>query len=373
MADTTVSPHHDARQVAALLLLPEIMQLIADLGETRWTGRPGYPIRTMVGAALTKAVYALPTWTRTARLIAEHVTLREAIGGAPSHWACYRFAGKLRDHGDMLTACIDRVLATLKAARPEMGQTVAIDGSDMPAYANGHRHVGNKNGPLRTRFADPDASWGHRSAISTRKGGAFYGHKLHSAVCTRTGLPVAWTVRTAKDAEIEEVPDLLNDLTRRGFTPNVAVMDKGYDAGPIYTECEDRGIRPVIALKMTAGVKAGWDKPPSCQHGEWTFGGSDPKRGASKWRCPTAECQPASVWVKADRLHPLIPRNTARFKALYRERTAVEREYGWLKNEWGLLPLRVRRLPRVRLHVDLTILAQLADAVIRAGAGELAA
>jgi len=302
VASTKVPSPHDARQVAALLALPDIVWLIADLGETRWTGRPGSPIRTMVGAALVKAVYALPTWTRTTRLIAEHAALREAIGGAPSHWACYRFAAKLRDHGDMLAACIDRVLATLRAAKPAMGRTVAIDGSDMPAYANGHRHL-YKDGPERTKFADPDASWGHRSAISVRKGGGYYGYKVHAAVCTTTGLPVAWTVRTARDPEIEEVPDLLNDLTRRGFAPGVAVMDKGYDAGPIYTECEDRGILPVIALKMTAGVKAGWDKPPSCKHGEWTFAGSDPKRGASKWRCPAGECQPASVWVKADRLH----------------------------------------------------------------------
>src|SRR5579862_8177662 len=148
MATTTVSPCHDTRHVAALLDLPEIKQLIADLDETRWTGRPGYAIRTMVGMALAKAVYALPTWTRTARLIAEHAALREVIGGTPSNWACYRFAAKLRDHGDMLTACIDRVLTTLREAHPEMGQTVAIDGSDMPAYANGHKYVGNKNGPL---------------------------------------------------------------------------------------------------------------------------------------------------------------------------------------------------------------------------------
>jgi hypothetical protein len=66
MATTKVPSTHDARQVAALLNLPEIVWLIAALGETRWTGRPGYPIRTMIGAALVKAVYALPTWTRTA-------------------------------------------------------------------------------------------------------------------------------------------------------------------------------------------------------------------------------------------------------------------------------------------------------------------
>src|ERR1700719_886267 len=128
MTTSTIALPRDAAQIAALLDLPEIRQLIADFDETRWTGRPGYPVRTMVGAALVKAVYCLPTWTRTARLIAEHAALREAIGGGPSHWACYRFAAKLRDHGDMLTACLDRVLATLHDAHPEMGQTVAIDG-----------------------------------------------------------------------------------------------------------------------------------------------------------------------------------------------------------------------------------------------------
>ena len=84
MATATVSLPRDATQVAALLDLPEIKQLIADLDETRWTGRRGYPVRIMVGAVLVKAVYALPTWTRTARLIAEHAALREVIGGAPS-------------------------------------------------------------------------------------------------------------------------------------------------------------------------------------------------------------------------------------------------------------------------------------------------
>jgi hypothetical protein len=347
------------------------MRLIADLDETRWTGRPGNPVRVMVAVALVKAMYALPTWTRTVRLIAEHAALREAVGGAPSHWACYRFAAKLREHDGMLTACIDRVLASLQAALPAMGQIIAVDGSDLPAYANGHRHL-FKDGPLRTKFADPDASWGHRSAISVRKGGGYYGYKVHAVVCTVTGLPLAWTVRTAAESEQEMVPALLDTLAGRGFAPGAAVLDKGYDTEAIYAGCEDRGMRPVIPLKMTIGVKAGWDKPPACDHGTWTFAGSDTRRGASKWRCPTGQCTPASRWVKASRLHPLIPRETDKWKALYKRRTAVERGFGRLKHEWAMLPLRVRRLPRVALHVDLTILAQLADALTRVPVAEAA-
>ena len=36
-----------------------------------------------------------------------------------------------------------------------------------------------------------------------------------------------------------------------------------------------------------------------------------------------------------------------------------------MKNEWALLPLRVRGIERVRLRADLTILAKLACALAR--------
>jgi hypothetical protein len=49
------------------------------------------------------------------------------------------------------------------------------------------------------------------------------------------------------------------------------------------------------------------------------------------------------------------------------------RENGRLKNEWGLLPIRVRRLERLRLDADLTILARLAGALATARAVPLAA
>jgi hypothetical protein len=366
MATPTVPLPRDASQVARLLGTPEIRTLIVRLEDTRWTGRPGYPIRTMLGMALVKSLYVLPTWTRVVALVTEHAALRNALGvsanNVPSQWACYRFATKLREFGNMLTECIDNVLAGLHDEHPDMGETVAIDGSDLPAYANGQRFL-RKNGPLRKVYSDPDASWGHRSSISTRKGGGYYGFKVHAAVDTTTGLPIAWQVETASKAEVPVVPTLLDTLATRGFETTHAVMDKGYDGAPIYDECEARGIRPIVPLKHTPAVVDGEHLPPMCGHGEWTFAGSDAKRGASKWRCPTGKCAPASVWVKADRLHTLVPRSTNRWTALYRQRGAVEREFGVLKHQWAMLPLRVRRLPRVRLHVDLTILARLATAL----------
>jgi hypothetical protein len=129
----------------------------------------------------------------------------------------------------------------------------------------------------------------------------------------------------------------------------------------------------VIPLRQTPAVKRGDHLAPSCQHGEWRFAGADYNRQATKWRCPTGECTPASRWVKADRLHPLIPRETPRFRKLYKQRGAVEREFGRLKHQWALAPLRVRQIERVRLHADLTILTKLACYLARPRAVPLAA
>ncbi|HKP90578.1 MAG TPA: transposase [Thermoleophilaceae bacterium] len=362
-----VPPRSAVSELRSLLDSPEIQALVGELEATRWTGRPGYAIRVMVGVALVKSMYALPTWSRTVRLVSEHAALRDVLGAVPSQWACYRFTAKLREHSATLAACLDSVTAGLHKLMPGLGENVALDGSDLPAYANGQRYI-RKGGPERERYSDPDASWGHRSAVSTRKGGGFYGYKVHAAACTRTGLPLAWSVETAREVEQTFAAPLLAQLHTRGFRPVTAAMDSAYDVAHVHDAFEDGGCHPVTKLRKTHAVKRGDHKPPTCEHGTWTFAGADFKRGASKWRCPTGECKPASRWVKADRLHPLIPRESKRWGKLYEQRSAVEREFGRLKHEWALLPLRVRGIERVRLHTDLTVLAQLARALSRARA-----
>jgi hypothetical protein len=220
--------------------------------------------------------------------------VRAAVVGSlssdvPSVYACYRFAAKLRAYSDMLAACINRVTASLRDQLPEYGRNVAIDGSDMPAYANGQRFV-SKNGPERERYSDPDASWGHRSAVSTRKGGGFYGYKVHAAACTITGLPVAWTVETAREAEQTFALGLIDATKARGFNPTTAIMDKGYDTGPIHDGCMDRGIYPVTPLRETPAVKRGDHHAPTVS----TAGGRSPEPTSSA-ALPSGAAPPASA------------------------------------------------------------------------------
>ena len=320
--------------------------------------------------ALAKSIYAIPCWTRVVALVRDHAGLQAAlgcVGETPSEWACYRFARKLREHGNMLDVCIASVIEALREQNPDIGTDVAIDASDMPAYANGQRYV-SKGGRERApeEYSDPDATWGHRSAVSTRKGGGFYGYRLHLLADTATDLPLAWAVETAKLHETNTVAPLLERVRSLGIDPETVAMDKGYDNARVYRECEERNCHPIIPLRKSLEVRRGAHLPPYCEHGEWRFAGADYSREATKWRCPTGNCKPASVWIKADEYHPLTPRETLRWKALYRRRASVERAFGRLKNDGALTPLRVRGIERVRLHANLTILAQLGRALTRA-------
>jgi IS5 family transposase len=236
-----------------------------------------------------------------------------------------QFARKLRAERELLADCLDKIAASLREHQPEMGREVAIDASDLPAWANGQGFIYN-GGPERKRYSDPDASWGHRSAVSTRKGGGFYGYRIHAAVCATTGVPLAWQIETARSHESMHVASLLDAVAARGFRPETVAMDMGYDDNRVYAECAERDCAAIVPLR----------------------------RGQKERDLR-------------------IPRNSDEWRMLYRRRSAVEREFGRLKHTFGLAALRVRGIKRVRLHADLVMLARLGQALSRARAVPLAA
>jgi hypothetical protein len=96
-------------------------------------------IDLLMRAGWVKSLYGIPTWTRTVALVREHTGPLAALGSGdcPSVYACYRFTGKLRELGLLLDACFSAVVERVEEEVPGIGKDVAIDASDMPAYANG--------------------------------------------------------------------------------------------------------------------------------------------------------------------------------------------------------------------------------------------
>jgi hypothetical protein len=102
------------------------------------------------------SAYAIPTCCRTDALVSEHPALQATLGCAPSVYACYRFAPKLRAYSDRLDACIGRVTASLRSELPELGGDVSIDASDLPAFGNGGPHAPALLGALHSRGFRPE-------------------------------------------------------------------------------------------------------------------------------------------------------------------------------------------------------------------------
>jgi hypothetical protein len=354
--------------VGEILGTPEIEGLIQELEAARITGRRGYGPRTHLGATFAKNLYALPTWSATASLIAEHGELQAVIGGKPSVHSLYRFRKRLCiDQRSILDAAISRLHTALREQFPALGCEIAGDATDLVAWSNGMRYLW-KGGPERARYSDEDASWGHRSAVSTRKGGSYFGHKLHVLVDVPAELPLAWEVRTGADNESPIAMKLLDAIIANGFEPRSLALDKGYDSNANHDGCEARGLRPIIAMnpRTTKRDDENPYKLPKCGCGIWIHHGTDYKRKRAQYRCPSGKH--GQTWLKPSRLHTLVPRGSRKWLKLYSGRTAVERVHARLKDRYGLTPLRVRGLERVALHVDLTMLVVLASRLARARA-----
>jgi len=91
----------------------------------------------------------------------------------------------------------------------------------------------------------------------------------------------------AKDSELHSVPAVLDSVKSRGFTVDVAVLDKATTLRSSTTDSRaGTSARPVIPLRETPAVKAWEGRPAEARSRRGTFAGSDAKRGASKWRRP---------------------------------------------------------------------------------------
>lgn len=110
-------------RVGELLETPEIARLITELEATRKTGRPGAPIRTMVGLYLVKGLCDFKKWTGLLDAVAEHHDMRAVLavdGAMPSEWACYRFGDKVREQQGVLDDVFERPRREARERREAM-------------------------------------------------------------------------------------------------------------------------------------------------------------------------------------------------------------------------------------------------------------
>lgn len=367
-------------------------RLMAALEREHWTGRKGYPVRGMWSGLIAGILYQCDSVAETIRMLERDKDSRLICGFArdniPSSDAFSRFLTKLVKHEDLLEGCFSDLVDNVRKALPGFGEKVAVDSTDIKAYANG----------FRKNRSDRDAEWGAKETKRNEGGGKkgekdkywWFGYKLHLAIDAIFELPISFTVTPANEDDGKQMEPLLKKagLDKEDKNPEAIIADKGYDSkancSTIYEQCH---AAPIIPLVMTKG----WEPPdicnlkgtPTCYCGlEMVFWGRDGKY--LKYRCPDvlgkAKCRcrfPCSassygyvlklpVMKEDPRRHVPVPRESKKWSRLYKLRTSVERVNSRVKELLGLGRITVRGKAKVTVKSILSLLVMLAGALAMA-------
>lgn len=368
-------------------------KLLAILEREHWTGRKGHSIRGMWAALIAGVVYQSSSMAEIVRLLKENKAIREVCGFAldnmPDEDALGRFLKKLVLHEKEMEECFEGMVERLREIFPGFGRKLAGDSTDIIAWSRGHR----------SQPSDPDARWGAKNAShqggkaegdkkNKKKENPYYwfGYKLHLLIDAITELPVSFKVTPANVSDMVELPNLMEKakLKRPEAKPEVVIFDKGYDSKDnnevIYN---DYKAIPIIPIRERAGAQlegiCNAKGTPTCGCGlEMVYWGRDGKY--LKYRCPAvlgqAKCKDLSPCTPSAygyvlklpiaedvRRHPPVPRETKKWKRLYKLRTSVERVNGRLKDFLGLRRITVRGITKVTVRSMLSLLVMVATAI----------
>jgi IS5 family transposase len=377
--------------------------LLKALDDEHQLGNIHYSARTLWSCLIGGVVYQIPEVAELRRHLLSNPYMRFLCGlsafQVPSQATFSRFLSRLVEHQDLLQSCIDDLVQRFARLAPGFGETVAVDSTDVAAYSRG-----SKEGA-----ADPDARWGVKGSKEAKGKGKkersfskdhkyyWFGYKLHLLIDAVYEIPIGFEVTAANEADTTQFEPLLKERDR--VLPKVklklGIADAGYDSLPNCLAVRNRKGTPIIPLNLR-GEKA----PPGITNSQGTplcpiglpmvYWGRDGKY--LKYRCPqvsgklscledhrgTGRCTASDyklvVKLNIDddpRRYVPVPRETKKWKKLYRLRGAVERVNSRLKEHLQLDELRVRGIAKVRCRLGLSVLVMLAVAVGMAERKEL--
>lgn len=366
--------------------------LLAALGRERKGRRDDYPVRVMWYTLIAGIVHGKDTIRGLIDLLRISPDLRrlcgiQSSGGIPSESAYSRFFGKLVKHQEKLQAVFDELVEQLRELAGEMGETLAIDSTDIHAWST----------PYGKKTGDQDARWGQKT--SKRQDGQkevyrWLGYKLHLLVCAITELPVGFRLTPANRNDgpelrelVKEAKDRHKEITKRC---RYVVGDAAYDNKENYRLIvEELKATPIIPLNLRGEKEppgiCNHQGTPLCSAGyPMSYAGHD--NGFLKYRAPCVvgkekkECPlrapccdrrgyglVVKLRIKEDyRRFTAVPRETKKWKRLYKRRTAVERVNSRLKSHFLIDDLRVQGIAKVQVRVTLGLLVMLAGALAMA-------
>ena len=286
--------------------------LQALIGPTR-RGPKGHPIEVLWRCFITKYVLGLASTRALIRTLENNPFIAEVCGiaGDTPHEATFsRFFARLasRWHVHQVKDVSRRLVRRCYQELPGFGQRVALDSTTLKAWANGGK----------PKPSDRQAAW---SVKKNTHGRTEYvlGYKLHLLADCEYELPIAASVSPGNVHDAKRASYVLAEAreTYSKFRPQYIMADKGYSGSPLqhlikrqYRATPIIQVNPVHRKKLALEYEA--ERTP-----EW--------------------------------------------KALYKQRQAVERCFSRLKGQRSLNSITVRKRIKVMTHCYLSLIAMQAQ------------
>ena len=393
--------------------------LMKMLENKRSRGRNDYPIRPTWNSLVAGIVYQHPTIASLRRELERNGELREVCGfdphkgaeAVPSPAAYSRFLTKLcqeEPHKEFEKIHI-QLVDMIQGYLPDLGKELAIDSK---AVSSAGRPSKKKAGDGRR---DTDADWGVKTYSGVREDGTqwekntkWFGYKMHMVADTKYEMPLCYIVTKASRNDSTCLPELMEMLKKNH--PAIAekaeycTADRGYDSESnnriLY---DDFGIIPVIdnrkCWKQEKTKSLYSDRVDNIVYDEsgtifcasqqsgcdirltkMAYSGLEKGRNTLKYRCPAAmygykcteqsNCSRSSygrvVRIPLDnerRQFVPLPRDTAKWKRLYKRRTAIERVFSRLDVSYGFEHHYVRGMKKMMLKTTMASVVMLSMAL----------
>lgn len=290
--------------------LPDTELLEALEGPTR-RGPKGHPVQTLWCCFILKHHLALPSTAAMIRTLHQNPYIAAACGipspDAIPHEATFsRFFGKLakRKYLHLVKDVSRNLVRQHYAELPGFGKRVAIDSTTIKAWSNGGKNP----------KADPNAGWSVKKNTHG-KTTYTYGYKVHLLVDCEYELPIAANVSAGNVHDSQRASHLLAEarFTYGRFKPTHVIADTGYSGAPLAKLIKEQ-----------------------------------------YWSTPIIDINPGHKRLAAKMRETL---DTAEWKAIYRQRSAVERVNSRLKQGHSLNHVTTRRWMKVTVHCYLALIA----------------
>ena len=361
------------------------------------------------------------------------VVLKEAPrrDGVPSAWNFSRFlssVAKLEAERGLMVAMMGKLREQLMEEVEDFGEHLGYDGKAVESHSTGGKR-GKTSDPDADWGKHEMGGKDRKTGKLWRKIKTWFGYQVHLIADTRYEIPVACRVRRASRSEVKQLESMTEELFEE--TPALAKRcrdfsaDRGLDSGPVKAKLwDDYGIRPLIEPRElwkeekkepgydpTQGItrplypdradtivhtekgEVGCVCPKTGTQRRLAFQGFEAERGRLKYRCPAAaygfDCAGRESCYRAAgsqagtfgrivriplatqdrRLFTPTPYGSPSWKRGYRRRSALERIYSRLDNDFGFERhcLRGRSRMTARVGLALTVMMALALAQARAG------